>query len=78
MLSEVTGHLYDPYPVILFSEFRQGFTFGIAVTIVIGQVKDFLGLTFTYSPVETIDKVKECVTCIAANQHEQDTGRIRV
>ena len=33
----------------------SGFTFGIAVTIVIGQVKDFLGLTFTYSPVETID-----------------------
>ena len=23
MLSEVTGHLYDPYPVILFSEFRH-------------------------------------------------------
>lgn len=46
----------------------SGFTFGIAVTIVIGQVKDFLGLTFTYSPVETIDKVKECVTCIGTIQ----------
>ena len=46
----------------------SGFTFGIAVTIVIGQVKDFLGLTFTYSPVETMDKVKECVTCIGTIQ----------
>lgn len=46
----------------------SGFTFGIAVTIVIGQVKDFLGLTFTYSPVETIDKVKECVACIGTIQ----------
>lgn len=36
-----------------------GFTFGIAVTILIGQIKDFLGLTFSHSPIETIDKVKE-------------------
>lgn len=36
-----------------------GFTFGIAVTIVVGQVKDFLGLTFEKSPVETVDKVAE-------------------
>lgn len=41
-----------------------GFTAGIAVTIVIGQVKDFLGLTFTHSPVETIEKVKETLSCI--------------
>ena len=46
----------------------SGFTFGIAVTIVIGQVKDFLGLTFTYWQVETIDKDKECVTCIGTIQ----------
>lgn len=46
----------------------SGFTFGIAVTIVIGQVKDFLGLTFTYSPVETMDKVKECIACIGTIQ----------
>lgn len=38
-----------------------GFTFGIAVTIVIGQIKDFLGLTFKESPVETVDKVAEIV-----------------
>lgn len=36
-----------------------GFTFGIAVTILIGQIKDFLGLTFTNAPVETMDKVAE-------------------
>jgi len=41
-----------------------GFTFGIAVTIVIGQVKDFLGLTFQNAPIETVDKVTEIVRCI--------------
>ena len=35
-----------------------GFTFGIAVTILIGQIKDFLGLTFSTSPVETMEKVE--------------------
>lgn len=43
-----------------------GFTFGIAVTIVIGQIKDFLGLTFTQSPIETIDKLAEIVKCIGS------------
>ena len=35
-----------------------GFTFGIAVTIVIGQIKDFLGLTYPAgtATVETMDK----------------------
>jgi len=41
-----------------------GFTIGIAVTIVIGQVKDFLGLTFTGAPVETMEKVKACAESI--------------
>ena len=41
-----------------------GFTFGIAVTIVIGQIKDFLGLTFQNSPIETVDKVAEIIRCI--------------
>lgn len=41
-----------------------GFTFGIAVTILLGQIKDFLGLTFKNKPIETIDKVKEIVSCI--------------
>ncbi|MBQ3841986.1 MAG: sulfate permease [Ruminiclostridium sp.] len=36
-----------------------GFTFGIAVTIVIGQIKDFLGLTFEGSPIETVEKIME-------------------
>ena len=36
-----------------------GFTFGIAVTIVIGQIKDFLGLTYPAgtATVETMDKI---------------------
>ena len=42
----------------------SGFTFGIAVTILIGQIKDFLGLTFKNSPIETVDKVKEVCLCI--------------
>ena len=36
-----------------------GFTAGIAVTILIGQLKDFFGLTFTRSPVETMEKAEE-------------------
>jgi SulP family sulfate permease len=40
-----------------------GFTAGIAVTIFIGQWKDFFGLTFQESPVETMDKLKEVVRC---------------
>ena len=37
-----------------------GFTAGIAITIAIGQVKDFLGLQYEpgVSPIETVDKVK--------------------
>ncbi|MGN0317839.1 MAG: SulP family inorganic anion transporter [Lachnospira sp.] len=44
-----------------------GFTFGIAVTIVIGQIKDFLGLDYagyTGATIETIDKIKAIVKCI--------------
>lgn len=44
---------YIPYTI------TTGFTAGIAVTIVIGQLKDFLGLTFTKAPVETIEKLSE-------------------
>ena len=43
-----------------------GFTFGIAVTIVIGQVKDFFGLRFSSSPIETIDKIAEIGKSIAS------------
>lgn len=38
-----------------------GFTFGIAVTIIVGQVKDFLGLDYsniTFETIETVDKMK--------------------
>lgn len=42
-----------------------GFTSGIAVTIFIGQVKDFLGLTFENSPIETIEKVTEIFRSIS-------------
>lgn len=40
-----------------------GFTSGVAITILIGQIKDFFGLTFNEAPIETIDKVKEVVAC---------------
>lgn len=36
-----------------------GFTAGIAITILIGQLKDFLGLTFHKAPVETMEKLWE-------------------
>ncbi len=37
-----------------------GFTGGIAVTILLGQIKDFLGLTYTSGvrPIETIEKIE--------------------
>jgi SulP family sulfate permease len=37
-----------------------GFTLGIAVTIFIGQIKDFLGLTIKTSPIETLEKLIAC------------------
>ncbi|MBE6542620.1 MAG: STAS domain-containing protein [Ruminococcaceae bacterium] len=40
-----------------------GFTTGIAVTLVIGQLKDFFGLTYTHSPIETMEKLSEAVKC---------------
>lgn len=48
----------------------SGFTFGIAVTIALGQVKDFLGLTFKESPVETIEKVIEAAKCIGTFNYQ--------
>lgn len=44
---------YIPYTITM------GFTAGIAITIIIGQIKDFLGLTFdnTEPLIETFDKV---------------------
>jgi SulP family sulfate permease len=37
-----------------------GFTLGIAITILIGQIKDFLGLTIKSKPVETLEKLTAC------------------
>lgn len=41
-----------------------GFTAGIAVTILIGQLKDFFGLTFPegVKPIETMDKVEAVIS----------------
>ena len=36
-----------------------GFTAGIAVTIVVGQLKDFFGMTYGRSPIETVEKMEE-------------------
>ena len=40
-----------------------GFTSGIAVTIAIGQIKDFLGLTFApgIAPIETVEKLEAVI-----------------
>ncbi len=46
---------FIPYTIV------TGFTSGIAVTIVIGQLKDFFGLQFQNTPIETMEKLKECV-----------------
>lgn len=41
-----------------------GFTTGIAITIFIGQIKDFMGLTFEHAPIETLEKISEVVHSI--------------
>jgi len=38
-----------------------GFTLGIAVTIFIGQIKDFMGITLQSKPVETMEKLLACI-----------------
>jgi len=47
-----------------------GFTFGIAITILIGQIKDFLGLTFQTKPIETIEKVEACIESITTINYQ--------
>ena len=46
------------------STITTGFTAGIAVTILIGQLKDFMGLTFKTAPIETMAKLKEVFNSI--------------
>lgn len=43
-----------------------GFTSGIAITLVIGQLKDFLGVTYQNgeAPIETLEKIKALITNI--------------
>ena len=47
------------------STITLGFTAGIAITIIIGQLKDFLGLTFTTAPIETMDKLEQVISCFS-------------
>ncbi len=35
-----------------------GFTAGIAVTILVGQLKDFFGVTYAHKPIETVEKIE--------------------
>ncbi len=49
---------YIPYTI------TAGFTLGIAITIFIGQIKDFLGLTYHTKPVETLEKLLACFESI--------------
>ena len=53
---------YIPYTI------TTGFTSGIAVTIVIGQIKDFLGLSFGegVTPVETVEKLEAVIHSITS------------
>lgn len=43
---------YIPYTI------TTGFTSGIAITIIVGQLKDFFGLKITGAPIDTLDKVQ--------------------
>lgn len=49
---------YIPYTI------TTGFTFGIAVTILIGQIKDFFGMTFSTSPIETVEKIEAIIEAV--------------
>lgn len=56
-----------------------GFTAGIAVTIIIGQIKDFFGLTFApgTNAIETLDKLKAIAASIGTvNLHAVIVGCI--
>ena len=69
------GSLINYIPMTL----TVGFTAGIAVTIIIGQIKDFLGLTFApgTNAIETLDKVKAIAASIGTiNPHAVIVGLI--
>jgi SulP family sulfate permease len=45
-----------------------GFTSGIALTILIGQIKDFIGLTYAegVKPIETLEKIEANIEFIGS------------
>lgn len=49
-----------------------GFTAGIAVTILLGQIKDFLGVTYLdgAKPIETVDKIKALLNNIGTLNYQ--------
>ena len=53
---------YIPYTI------TTGFTSGIAVTILVGQIKDFLGLMYEsgVKPIETIEKIEANIAAIGS------------
>lgn len=54
-----------------------GFTAGIAVTIIIGQLKDFMGLTFEGAPITTMEKLTEVTASIGTiNYHALAVGLV--
>ena len=55
------GSLIKYIPITI----TTGFTAGIALTIIIGQIKDFLGLTFKTSPIETVEKLEAIAESIS-------------
>ena len=64
---------YIPMPI------TTGFTAGIAVTIVVGQIKDFLGLTFAPGThaVETVEKLEAIAASITTfNPHALIVGSV--
>ena len=69
------GSLIKYIPVTI----TTGFTSGIAITIIIGQIKDFLGLTFAAgtAPVETTEKVEAIAASLPTlNLHALLVGAI--
>ncbi len=51
-LFKLGKHIHKmPYPIVV------GFTGGIAISILFGQLKDFFGLAYSEKPVETLDKL---------------------
>lgn len=64
---------YIPYTI------TTGFTAGIAVTIFVGQLKDFFGVTYPEgfsSPIETVEKVKAFIEHFIFNPYAFGVGAV--